>query len=631
MARVKFHDARPTQQPYDPLKHLGFRRMTAGSVRSPGPSGDGAQASEASSPEPVFCALMALGLAEPAQEAWGAGPRRKLRWKETRARFVDRQVAGYRGQIFRGANNGLLAGFRRAIDAVRCAVELQRDIPVANSAAPDQEPIEICIGIDVCHLNTTEDEISAESNEIAAGLLERAGPGGIAVSGEIEVQLRGTADIETEMLGLLPNRKSSRPIYAHRVAYRRIGDLAPLPRQSALRQVSLAILPFGSGSSDRRDDYFAEGIAEDIVSALAGVSDLLVVSTGSNVPHAGDRVDLRAIGRQLSVRYVVSGTARRDGDVVTIAVDFADTDSGKVLWNEKYRVALSNLFDLQEDIALRIARAVAPRVGEAELRRSAGKRPESMDAYDLVLQAMYRMYRLDRDEFATVPGLLKGAIDLDPAWGTPYTLLAEWHTLDIGQGYCEDETAAMADLVRLATSALERNPSDARALALLGHSRAWLFRNYDEALDLFERAFAAAPNSSLPWGWSSPTCSYLGDGASAVVYAEYALRLSPLSPHAYFFRAALGLAHYTNGDYDEAARWGRRTMAANPRHTSNLRILAASLAAWGRVQDARSVGHTLLTLRPDFSIGQFVSRYSYKDPKRMALLADHLRLAGLPD
>ncbi|MGH7005105.1 MAG: tetratricopeptide repeat protein, partial [Alphaproteobacteria bacterium] len=212
-----------------------------------------------------------------------------------------------------------------------------------------------------------------------------------------------------------------------------------------------------------------------------------------------------------------------------------------------------------------------------------------------------------------------------------YTLLAEWHTLDIGQGYCEDENAAMNDLVRLVTNAIERNKTDARALALLGHCRAWLFRNYDEALDLFEQAFAASPNSAFAWGWSSPTCSYLGDGASAVVHAEYALRLSPLGPHAYFFRSALALAHYTNGDYEEAARWGRRSMAVNPLYASNLRFLAASLAARGRLQDARAVGRALLALRPDFSVKRLVARGSFKDAKRTFALGEHLRLAGLPD
>ena len=605
--------------------------MTNGPARVTGASADGENSGRANLLEPEFTVLMALSVARSARDDRGVTPRHKLRWKETRARFVDRQVAGYRGQIFRGPNEGLLAGFRRPIDAVRCAIELQHDIPVANSAAPDQVPIEICIGIDVCHLNSAEEELSGESREIAAGLLDRAGPGGIAVSGEIEAQLRGVSEIETEPLGPLPHRQSSRPIYAHRVAFRRIGDLAPLPRQAPLRQISLAILPFRSATPERRDDYFAEGIAEEITSVLGGVSDLLVVSTGSSAAYTGDNVDLRAIGRQLSVRYVVSGTARRDGEVVRIAVEFVDTDSGNVLWNEQYRVALANLFDLQEIIALRIARAVAPRVGEAELRRSAGKRPENLDAYDLVLQAMYRMYRLDREEFATARDMLNRAIELDPAWGTPYTLLAEWHTLDIGQGYCEDENAAMTDLVRLAKNAIERDKKDARALALLGHCHAWLFRDYVTALDLFEQAFAAAPNSAFAWGWSSPTCSYLGDGASAVGHAEYALRLSPLGPHAYFFRSALALGHYTKGDFEEAVRWGRRAMAVNPTYTSNLRFLAASLAACGRLHEAQAIGRILLSLRPNFRIKELLGRYSYKDPKRTAALGEHLRLAGLPE
>ncbi len=605
--------------------------MTASSARVPGNLASSIDSIGEASSEPRAAVYMVLGIVGATRPTKPGEQRLNMRWMEIRARFVDREIAAHRGQIIQGTPDGLVSAFPRALDAVRCAIELQRDIPAANAAAPEQPPIELCIGVNTGNGQTAREASPNESRDIAAGLQERAGPGGIVISGPTLEQIGGADDIESEALGLIDIKKAARQIHAYRVAFRRIGATAPVLRKAPLRQISLAVLPFKSGADDKRDDYFTEGIAEDIVSALAGVSDFLVVSRTSTVPFQGDNVDLRAAGRQLGVRYVVTGTARRGADELHLAVDLTDTDTGGVLWSHRYEVPLTKLFELQDDISLRIARALVPTLGSAELQRSMGKRPESMDAYDLVLQAMYRMYRLDRAEFATARSLLARAIALDPDYATAYTLLGEWHMLNIGQGYCEDENAAMADLVRLATSAIERNRQDPRALALLGHCRAWLFREYDDALDLFEQAFAASPNSAFAWGWSSPTCSYLGDGESAVVHAEYALRLSPLGPHASYFRSALALAHYTNGDYDEAARWGRRALAVNPLYASNLRFLAASLAARGRLQDARAVGRALMALRPDFSVKRFAMRSSYKDLQRTLAFAEHLRLAGLPD
>jgi len=605
--------------------------MTASSARVPGTIESGGDNGGDASLESRPVVYMVLGLVGATRASKPGEQRLNLRWMEIRARFVDREIAAHRGQIVQGTSDGLVATFPRALDAVRCAIELQRDIPTANAAAPEQPPIELCIGVNTGNGQTAREAAPNESRDIANGLLERAGPGGIVISGPVLEQIGGADDIETEAIGVVEMKKSPRQVHAYRVDYRRIGAKAPTLRKAPLRQISLAVLPFTSGTVDKRDDYFTEGIAEEIVSALAGVSDLLVVSRTSTAHFQGENLDLRAAGRQLGVRYVVTGTVRRGIDGLRLGAVLTDTETGIVLWSNNFDVPLNKLFDLQDDISLRIARALVPTLGSAELQRSMGKRPESMDAYDLVLQAMYRMYRFDRAEFATARQLLARAIALDPDYATAYALLAEWHTLNIGQGYCEDENAAMADLVRLATSAVERHKSDARSLALLGHCRAWLFRDYDDALDLFEQAFAASPNSAFAWGWSSPTCSYLGDGESAVVHAEYALRLSPLGPHAYFFRSALGLAHYTNGDYDEAARWGRRAMAVNPLYASNLRVLAASLAARGRLQDARSVGRALMALRPDFSVKRFSERSSYKDLQRTVAFAEHLRLAGLPD
>jgi tetratricopeptide (TPR) repeat protein len=316
---------------------------------------------------------------------------------------------------------------------------------------------------------------------------------------------------------------------------------------------------------------------------------------------------------------------------LAVAAKLVDAETGTVVWRKRYDAPHQKIFDLQQDIARRIASALLPNLSSAELQRIEAKPPENLDAYDLVLQGLHRMYRLRRQDFAVARSLLERAIKLEPGYAAAYTYLAMWHMLNVGQGYSEDENRESAELQRAATSAIERDPGDAHALALLGHCKAWLYRDYDSALDLFERAHVASPNSAFVWGWSSPICSYLGDGASGVARAERALRLSPIGPHSYFFRAVLALGHYTLGNYADAARWSRRSMAVYPDYEANLRFLAASLAACGRFHEARRVGKSLLALRPDFRVGRFATRYAYRDPKRNEGFAEHLRLAGLPD
>ena len=223
-----------------------------------------------------------------------AGEQRlNLRWMEIRARFVDREIAGHRGQIIRGTSEGLIAAFGRAVDAVRCAIELQRDIPAGNAATPDLAPVELCIGLGAGKGLTAEGEIPAESKDVTMAMLGLAGPGGIVVSAPVKDDL-GTADgIGAETLGPVRVDNSARQVEAFRINYRAIGDQVPISRRAPARQMSLAVLPFHSNAADKRDDYFTEGIVEHIVSALGGVSDLFVVSRTSTGPAQGEEADLR--------------------------------------------------------------------------------------------------------------------------------------------------------------------------------------------------------------------------------------------------------------------------------------------------------------------------------------------------
>jgi transcriptional regulator with AAA-type ATPase domain/TolB-like protein/tetratricopeptide (TPR) repeat protein len=391
---------------------------------------------------------------------------------------------------------------------------------------------------------------------------------------------------------------------------------------------SLAVLPFRD--DEDADGYFGNGIVEDIIGAFASLHELIVISRLSTMRYRGIGVDVCEVGRDLNVTYALSGSVRRSGPRLRVSVELAETAQGSVVWASHFDGNSEDLFVLQDQIADRVVSTIAPQVREAEVRRALRKRPDSMEAYDCVLRALAQIYRLKPDDFAAARTWLEKAVTLDPGYATPYALLAIWHSIRFGQGWSSDPAADQAEVMRLASAAVERDSLDAMALALCGHAKSILLHEFDEAITLFDRALAASPNSTIAWIRSSPTYSYLGDSGEAIRRAQQGIRLSPFDPHIFFAHTILGLAHYVGGDYEEAARWGRIAREENSQFTANLRLLAASLGALGHAEEARDVREALLAVEPRFEVARFVATYAIRDHDRSERLARHLRLAGLP-
>ena len=392
---------------------------------------------------------------------------------------------------------------------------------------------------------------------------------------------------------------------------------------------SIAVLPFHVEDEDLSKSYFGEGIVEDIVGALASLRELLVISRSSTLRYRG-RVDVRVVGRAVGATYALSGSVRRSGPRMRVSVELAETTDGAVMWASHFDGVTGDLFALQDQIATRVVGTLAPQVREAELRRALRKHPDNLEAYDCVLRGMALLYRLDVEGFAEARTWLERAIVLDPAYATPYALLAIWHTIRVGQGWSHDVVGEQAEVLRLATAAIARDSYDAMALALCGHAKSIVRYEFDEAMALFDRALEASPSSAIAWSRSSPTYAYVGSPLEAIRRVEQGLQLSPLDPHVFLPHTTLCLAYYVAGEYDEAARWGRKAREENPRYTANLRLLAASLAAAGNSQEALEVARAQLAAEPGFQVSRFVEGYAIRDPKRRDRLAEHLRLAGLP-
>jgi len=270
-------------------------------------------------------------------------------------------------------------------------------------------------------------------------------------------------------------------------------------------------------------------------------------------------------------------------------------------------------------------------VQESELRRVLKKHPESLDAYESVLRGLDLLYRVEDDPWAKALPLFERAMALDPSYASAYALAATCHGERFYEGTSPDPTADQMEAERLSRLALSYDRFDPLALSLCGHIRSWLFHDYDHAIELFDRALAANPSAAIAWLRSSATFSYIGETREARRRVEIGLRLSPYDAHVFFSYGLAALAAYADGDYLEAASWGRRSMALNPRFVGNLRFLAASLAASGQFKEAHEVGRALLRVNPAFSAAKFAAGHAFKDAEKRRLFGEHLAMAGLPE
>jgi adenylate cyclase len=408
-----------------------------------------------------------------------------------------------------------------------------------------------------------------------------------------------------------------------------IADVGPAETGVEYRP-SLAVLPFRTLQKDQSDAYFAEGMVDDIIRALGGVRDLVVIARSSTQTYAGAPLDLRRVGYDLDVQYVVHGSVRRSGTMLRIAVELSETQSGQMIWVDRFDGEITDLFDLQDRIAIRVATAVAPHLRERELSRALRKHPASMTAYDLTLQALDQLNRMDRPAIEQARKLLEQATGVDPDYAPAYSRLASLHLRWVAQGWSEDELADRRIAASNARLAIERDPNDAVALAIYGHIQSYLLKDYVIATDYLERAMTVGPSCPLAWGYSSLTRGYLGDYVGAVARAERAVRLSPLGPDAFWFEHFLSQAYYLSDRHQDALAWARMSDAHNSSNTANLRCFIASLVALNELDEARQMGRRLLQLVPTFRLTTFRARTPLPGTVRDEF-ADRLKLAGLPE
>jgi adenylate cyclase len=548
-----------------------------------------------------------------------------------RSEALDPGIAAHHGLVIKNTGDGFLAVFRSAFDATQCALSLQRAVAAQTAEQPPAQRISFRMAVNVADVIIEKDDIFGDGVNIAARLQTYAEPGGIVVSGAVAEQIGSGLGVGAIDLGDLHLRNLARPIrvFALRVQAapaRLIGDALV----GAEPRPSIAVLPFRQHQVDPEEGYFADGIVDDIIHALAALKELFVISRGSTLGYGGATIDVRAIGHQLGVRYVLYGNVRRSGGRLRIGTELSDAETGAVIRSDQYDGSLADLFELQDRISVNVVKTIAPQVHEREMIRAMRKHPQNMTAYDLVLQALDLLYRMDYESFSRARGLLQQAMAHDPNYTPAYSYTAYWYVFRVGEMGSPDPDADAAAAVRHAAAAIERGGNDALSLAIYGHVLSFLVKDYERAAGFLDRARAAGPSSAMAWTMSSATSGYRGDGATAVQQAELGVRLSPLDARIFWHEGILAQAHYVNGDYEKSLEWARSALERNSSIRFNIRTLITSLMALGRVDEAaREVQH-LLRVQPEFCLTVYAKRCPFQGAILESWIA-RLRAAGLPD
>lgn len=415
-----------------------------------------------------------------------------------------------------------------------------------------------------------------------------------------------------------------------RKGFRFVGEVTdthpPAPRMPQDRP-SIAVLPFENLSDDREQEYFADGIAEEIVTGLSRIKWLFVISRNSTFIYKGRTVEAKSVGRELGVRYLLQGSVRRSGSQVRVTGQLIETETAAHVWADRYEGTLGDIFALQDKMTMSIIGAVEPTLRKVEVERALRKRPDNLDAYDLYLRALPLVTSAMPKDADSALRLLEAAIALEPDYAVVHGFIAWCHEQRYLRGGLHAETRAAAR--RHAHAAIQSGADDAMALAMGGFVVGAMERDYETALEALDRSLALSPSSALAFGFSAIVRAWMGDDETAIEHAGIGIRLGPYDPLIYLPYVGLAYAHFFTGNFVEAASAARRASAANPRFSVPCYLHIAALVRLGRMGEATAMAENLLHLQPGFTVGGLVAG-DITTPERMDRLARTLCEAGLP-
>ncbi|MCF8034969.1 MAG: tetratricopeptide repeat protein [Desulfarculaceae bacterium] len=540
-------------------------------------------------------------------------------------------IQRYRGRVVDSPGDNLLAEFTSVADAVKCAVEIQRELAGRNAGLPDRRRMPFRIGLNLGDVLEQGERIYGDGVNVAARMESLAEEGGICASGAVYDAVEGKIDVEYEFVGEKSVKNIDKPVRVYRVFARPL-DPAQAPSQepeAALAQKpSIAVLPFANMSAEAELEYFCDGISEDVITTLSKLPDLDVIARNSTFVYKGKSVGVKQVGRELGVRYVLEGSVRRGGDRLRITAQLIDVTTGRHLWAERYDRGMEDVFALQDEITKKIVHALDLNLisGEQALTHQDGSRDRDLDGVLKMHQARSYLFRGDKEGLTRCRQICEEILATDPQWYLPYSVLGFAHLIMTWNGWSQSPALLLQKAWECANKCIELNDRN-----YMGHGLLALLylmgRKYDQSLMEAKKTIDLAPSLADAHGWYGWALSCAGEPAKAINVLNKAIRLNPFPPAWYL--GSLGAAHNMLGEYDKAQVFLKQALAKEPNMTN---VHLASIFAYvksGRAEKARNQAQEFMRIDPEFKLDRASFIVLYKDQQLSEQIVEALRQAGL--
>jgi len=546
-------------------------------------------------------------------------------WRAHWGTVIEPMIKEHRGRIARVTGDGILAEFASVIDAVRCAVEVQRSMTERNANVPQDKRIEFRIGINFGELIIEGGDFWGDGVNIAARLEALAQPGGICVSGRVQEDTQGKLDIGFDDTGEQQLKNIARPVRVYRVRFN--GTTKSTPALPLPTKPSIAVLPFQNMSGDPSEDYFADGVVEEITTALSRIRWLFVIARNSSFTYKGRAVDVKQIGRELGVRYALEGSVRKAANQVRVSAQLVDAVTGHHVWVERYDRELADIFALQDEITERVVASVEPQLYAAEGIRARRKQPESLDAWECVVRAFSCVNTRSQNDYSMARELLERAIELDPAYAQAHALFAYVTSLEQLYGW-QPREIALQRACDAAQTAVVLDGDDAWAPFALGFVYS-LTRRAEEAVAEYEKALALNPNFALAYTYLGAGLAYLGRDKEALQKIDASERLSPRGLFRGVNSLCRALALFSAGQHLDAISCARKSILESPGIVTGYRMLVVNCALVGKIDEARAALEVVKRLQPDVSLRWITESVPFMRARERQDYIEGFRLAGL--
>jgi adenylate cyclase len=553
--------------------------------------------------------------------------------KAIRRVIVDPAIAAHKGRIVKTTGDGMLVEFASAVDAVTCAMAVQAQMTERNGSSTPE--ISFRIGINIGDIIIDGDDIFGDGVNVAARVENECESGGVCLSGSAYEQVRGKTAFVFDDLGERSLKNIDRPVrlFAVRTAAAPATDAKPAAEAAKPLALpdrpSIAVLPFQNMSGDPEQEYFADGMVEDIITALSRFKSLFVIARNSSFTYKGKAVDIKHVGRELGVRYVLEGSVRKSGGRVRITGQLIEAATGAHIWADKIDGALEDVFDLQDEVTQRVVGAIEPSITQAEIIRAQEKATSNLDAYDLYLKAVAVHYSQTPDDIEEALRLIDRAIKLDPNYSWAKAFASYIHAFKITQGWVRRDDLEIGR--KMAREAIVLSHDDPNTLGYASHALALLSREYEVPIACMDRALQLNPNSANILMRSGHLRTWVSDADLAIEHFKRSIRLSPVDPQLGFHYVGLSIAYLMKGETEKALDYARRGAREMPRWVGAWANVAVTAGRAGLLEEAKAGAKQVLSLSPGYTIALRLSNSVFRDQWVNDIFVQGLRAAGVPE